>query len=365
MFTGPGRPVVIVSNAWRNASGNMSTRVGWKLRRLVSPLQPLAWMAGGTPPSRIGYGPGPLQALRDWRQRGLRRTLRVCLLEQHRRGARFAAAHAYWLNRRSRVCTAVVNQPDGADVVWVFSQDPLAPDVRRRLEDTLAALPPEVVVLNPLPAYDAYHDDRSFDRLRAAGVGVPATTFGPDDEGRTPVVHKAAGQQSCHKFLAPWDGPRPGYRAFGYVDGRGGDGRARRYRAYHLLGEVYADDVLIADDWKVSLSTMRDVEHAFVATPHEHAQIRRIGDVLGLDVFCVDFLRRAGDGAPVFTDINVYPTIVIAESVDRALRARGRWHVFDTRRRHGLPEPEGRSAWERLDDALLLRVAHARLRVAA
>ena len=31
-FTGPGRPVTIVSIAWRSASGSMSTRVGWKAR---------------------------------------------------------------------------------------------------------------------------------------------------------------------------------------------------------------------------------------------------------------------------------------------------------------------------------------------
>ena len=31
-FTGPGRPDSIVVVAWRSASGNMSTRVGWKLR---------------------------------------------------------------------------------------------------------------------------------------------------------------------------------------------------------------------------------------------------------------------------------------------------------------------------------------------
>ena len=31
-FTGPGRPDSIVVMAWRNASGSMSTRVGWKLR---------------------------------------------------------------------------------------------------------------------------------------------------------------------------------------------------------------------------------------------------------------------------------------------------------------------------------------------
>jgi hypothetical protein len=31
-FTGPGRPVTIVSRPWRSASGSMSTRVGWKAR---------------------------------------------------------------------------------------------------------------------------------------------------------------------------------------------------------------------------------------------------------------------------------------------------------------------------------------------
>src|SRR5512139_1748600 len=31
-FTGPGRPVTMVSMAWRSASGSMSTRVGWKAR---------------------------------------------------------------------------------------------------------------------------------------------------------------------------------------------------------------------------------------------------------------------------------------------------------------------------------------------
>src|SRR6185437_14870246 len=31
-FTGPGRPDSMVVMAWRNASGSMSTRVGWKLR---------------------------------------------------------------------------------------------------------------------------------------------------------------------------------------------------------------------------------------------------------------------------------------------------------------------------------------------
>jgi len=32
MFTGPGRPVTMVSKPWRSASGSMSTRVGWNAR---------------------------------------------------------------------------------------------------------------------------------------------------------------------------------------------------------------------------------------------------------------------------------------------------------------------------------------------
>ncbi len=344
----------------------LDTPLGWKVRRRLSPLAELVWLAGGTPPSRIGYGTGALQALRERRQHRAARPLRLCLLEDNPPGgARFARAQAYWINRRSRACLAVVNQPEGADVVWVFSQDPLSPATRGRLERTLAELPRGTVVLNGLAGYDAYHHDTSFERLRAAGVGVPRTAFGPDDVGRTPVVYKVAGEQSCGKELAPWRGPVPGYRAFGYTDGRGRGGLHWRYRAFYAVGVVEPFNAYGSPDWEATYTTRQEVDLAFALTAEERRQIARIGEVLGLDYFAVDFLRRRTDGAPVFVDINVYPTMVGAPAVDRRLGCRGRWHVLDTRTRLGLDEPGATPFWERLDRALLARVAAARAPAAA
>src|SRR4051794_24911476 len=111
---------------------------GWRLRRYVSPLQPLAWLATGTPPSRIGYAPGPLTALRRRRHRRAFKPIRVCLLEGPVRGASFSPVTAYWINEHSRVAHAVVDDaPERADVVWVHTQGPVPTDVRSRLQESL------------------------------------------------------------------------------------------------------------------------------------------------------------------------------------------------------------------------------------
>lgn len=340
------------------ANRYLGRRSGWRLRRAVSPLQPLAWLAGGTPPSRIGYGPGFLQDRRERQHRGLRRQVRIALLEEHRRGTRFGHALASFINERSRACTAVVNDTEGADIAWVFTQDPIEPGARVRLERAIAALPGHVPVLNPLASHDAYHSDDCFDRLRAAGVGVPRP-LGTADLGVTEVVYKAVGQQPSAKFRSAYRGPVPDHRAFAYVDARGADGRSRRYRAFHVAGMVWTGDVIVSGDWKASLDTLADVEHGFAMTGDEREQIVTLARTLGLDFFCVDYLRRAGDGAPVFVDINVYPTIVIAPFVDRQLGCRGRWPFFDTRARLGLPEADGFGFWEGFDQALLAAVARS------
>ncbi len=337
----------------------------WATRRALSPLAELGWLAGGTPPARIGYGTGPLQAARERRRRREDRPLRVCLLEEFRAGApRFANAHAHWMNRGSTLCTAVVNDPEGSDVVWVFSQDPLEPAARARLDATVAALPPGTVVLNPPATYDAYHDDDAFDRLRAAGVGVPRTAFGPADLGRTPVVHKAAGEQAGTMVLRPWAGPLPRARAFAYVDGSGPDGLHWRYRAFYAAGVIAPFNGYGGPAWEVRYATRIRTDLAFALTGEERRQIATIAEVLGLDWFAVDFLRRRGDGAPVFVDVNVYPTIVSAPAIDRALGSRGRWHVLDLRARLGIDPPGTPTFWQRLDDALLARVGAATGRTA-
>lgn len=324
---------------------------------LPGTLTELAWIASGTPPSRIGYAPGLLQALRERRHRRLDRPLRLCLLEQREPGMpRFARAQAHWINERSRACSAVVNDPEGADVVWVFSQDPLSDRARTRIRRTLDALPRGTLVLNRLERYDAYHDDGSFDRLRAAGVGVPRTAFGPDDLGRTLVVYKAAGQQSCAKTLRPWCGPVAGQRAFAYVDGRGRDGLHWRYRVFHAAGVVEPFNAYGSRGWESTFSTCERSELYELAS-EERRQVALLAEVLGLDWFAVDFLRRCTDGAPVFVDVNVYPTMVVAPLLDRSLRCRGRWHVLDTRARLGRLNPGEPTFWQRFDEALLARVA--------
>jgi len=322
----------------------LDTRAGWRLRRWFSPLQPLAWLASGTPPRRIGYAPGPLLALRRRRHARQARPVRLCLLEGPADGPRFSPVTAYWINERSRAVHAVVDEPAGADVVWVHTQDPVPPSVRAWLQDALRGV--RAPVLNPLEHYDAYHRDDTFRRLRDAGVSVPDPDPSPGDL----VVLKGPGQASAKQLTRLGVVP-PGWRAFGYVDARGPDGLHRRYRAFCLLGTVHAGDVVSSSRWEVGLGSLEGHAPTYALTQEEEHAVQRIGEVLGLGWFCVDFVRRAGDGRAVFTDVNVYPTPVVAEHVDAALGARGRWHFLDTAERMGVPEPQG-PFWPRLDAAL-------------
>lgn len=330
--------------AWER---RLDTPAGRVVRALAAPVQPLVWRAAGTPRERIGYAPGPLLWARRREQARWHRPLRLCLLEGPAVGQRFSPFTAHWINERSQVAHAVVDDVRGADVVWVHTQDPIAPRVRAWLQDVVADVGPDVPVLNPLAAYDAYHQPETFARLRVAGVPVPD----PEPAVGDLVVLKAPGQASAVS-LGPYDGRLPpGWRAFGAVDARDDDGLCRRYRAYSWLGIVHAGDVIASRLWKAGLATLVAHEPTFVLTAPEEAAVRQLGEVLGLDWFAVDLVRRAGDGAPCITDINVYPTPFIAPFVDERLGCRGRWHVLDTCARLGLQEAQG-PFWPRFDAAL-------------
>lgn len=318
----------------------------------------LRWLLTGTPPSRIGFSPGPLTDLRKARHAlgaaARTRPLRLCLLEHDTSTMYLAEPTAFWINQRSRVCWAERNgPPERADLVWVFTQDPLGAEVRAWLAGQLRRVRPGVPVLNPPAVHDAYHDPDCFDRLARAGVCVPRTAFGPADLGVTPVVYKAVGEQAARKERCRYDGPRPGFRAAVAHDSRGPDGRYRRYRAFVLGDLVLPEDVLVADHWNASLRHLVTVERNYVLTGFERAQLRLITATLGLDFACVDYLRERDGGAPVFHDINVYPTVVGAWQGDMAAGDRGRWHVFDNCARLGLAPPGGRPVWRQVDEELV------------
>jgi hypothetical protein len=319
----------------------------------------------GTPPRRIGFSPGPLTDLRVARHavgRALRtRPLRLCLLEHDTSTMYFAEPTAFWINQRSRVCWAERNgPPERADLVWVFTQDPLTPEVRAWLAERLGRVRPGVRVLNPPAVYDAYHDPDCFPRLAAAGVRVPRTEFGPADVGVTPVVYKAVGEQAARKELCRYDGPRPGFRAAVAHDSRGSDGRYRRYRAFVLGDLVLPEDVIVADNWNASLRHLVTAERNYALTEFERSQLLLINSTLGLDFSCVDYLRERNTGTPAFHDVNVYPTVVGAWQGDMPAADHGRWHVFDNCDRLHLPPPGGRSVWLQVDEALL-RLARGRM----
>lgn len=261
----------------------------------------------------------------------------------------FGSAMAFWLNQRSRVVRANVNTSVGqADLVWVFSQDPIEGAVRAALQRDLARVRPGVRVINPLEVYNAYHDDDCFPRLAAAGVRVPRHSFDARDVGATEVVYKAQGEQVARKFRDLYRGPVPGFRVFSYIDSRGPDGLFRRYRAYYMAGAIFATDVLIASSWQVSASTSVEEEYGFELTLHEREQVALVAQTLHLDFFCVDFLRQRGDSAPFVVDVNVYPNFLSTLGKSSSANRRGRWHDFELASK---PRPD--RIWSEVDAAFL------------
>ena len=321
------------------------TRAEWFTQNL--------WFLAGIPAARVGYGRGWLTTSRLKRHRRLERPIRIALLEYHTGEPHFGPITAYWINERSRICTAAVNQGiERADVLWIYSQDPLTPGVRERIQVAVAGARSDVRILNAPDHYNAYHDDGCFERLEAAGVSVPDRGFGEADLGRTPVIYKMTGLQAAPKTLETWQGPRPGYQAFRFIDSRETDGLYRRYRTFYFVGAVRPSKLMICEHWNVCLKNRPRLEIGFEMTRDEIRQVRLIAETLGLDYFAVDYLRRRDDGRAFFTDVNVYPTITSLSKTGRERGYYGMWHTFDTRPRLGVPEPGGRPFNEVFDDAL-------------
>lgn len=110
--------------------------------------------------------------------------------------------------------------------------------------------------------------------------------------------------------------------AIQYLDARGGDGMARKYRAMMVDGAHYPLHLAIAPDWKVHYFTAdmaantlhRDEERKFlddmpgVLGPRAMAALAGIGAILGLDYAGVDF-GLALDGSVLLFEANA--TMVI------------------------------------------------------
>ncbi len=322
------------------------------------------WFALPVDPERIGYGEGPLTWLRQRKHKKVRKRVHVCLLDYRPEGGRQSKFTEFWINERSRVCSASMNERvENADVVWVSCKDPIPPNKRGRLLRVLKRARPGTPIINHPEVYNSYHEERAFKALAEAGVSVPRLEFSDQDVEKTLVIYKTKGRHGhAPKFLSEYEGPKAGYRAFEFVSSRGPDGLNRRYRAYYLLGAIYPSLLRSSGNWNVYSQTAERTG-PFTMTSNESDQIRLIAKTLGLQYFAVDYLRRESDDSPVFVDLNVYPDVISKlMELGRKLGYYGRWHTLDTDARwlsidaethQAGSETSERSFWDVFDEAML------------
>lgn len=313
------------------------------------------WFAGGVSPHRVGYGDGPLTWARLLRQKLLKRDVHICLLTCRDDRLQLGALTAWTINQRSRSCTASVNEGlDRADVVWVYAQDPLTAECREEMEQRLHnQARPEAKVINRPSTYNAYHQAQTFQLLAQHGISVPRSEFSADDVGTTRVVYKERGRQAAPKCNVLYAGPRPGMAAFEFIDSARQDGLNRRFRAHYFLGMVRPSEIFLSDHWNVCMRNAIAVQYGFTLSDEEIAQIRSIGQLLQLDYFAVDFVRRGSDDRAYFIDINVYPSISSPRQFIHRRGDFGQWHTFDACARLGLDEPLGGHFWDHFDNAVV------------
>ena len=325
-------------------------KVVWRIKDTL--LQWL-WFFLNVQRDHIGYDKGLLTWQREARHRNLRRNVHICLLEVHPKEGKFGRFTTFWINERSRICSASLNERmEDADVVWTYSQDPLPADVKRELLRTLNKTRPGTPVINHPEAYNSYHEKQCFERLEKAGVSVPRSEFTAFDIGKTPVVYKTKGKHGSTKFLSIYAGPIDGYRPFQFVDGKSPEGLYRKFRVLYVVGIIYPNYVAFSEQWNVERSTIRNVEYIFEMTPIEIESVNLIAQTLNLQYFSVDYLRRNTDDVPVFTDINVYPQPIAFTETARDFGYYGRWHIVDNHLRLNIPTPFKKPFWSIFDDAM-------------
>jgi hypothetical protein len=311
------------------------------------------WWAAGISDERLGfYAPGPWTIGRQRRHRSLDRLFHLGLLTGGFTFTNIIKLHAFWLNERLRSFRVSIDpDPTTVDIFWVYSQDPLPPQRRSRIADSIRRARSGTPVINPPEVFDAYHRPDIFHTLAEAGASVPRTRFGPKDVG-TPVVFKPEGTQSTVIGPVPWDGPRPGMRPFEFIDSRGEDGLYRRYRAVYLLGRCFAGTCQASSEAIVRAQN-RPGDYVWRLTDAEVTSLEKAAAVTGLDFFTADFLRVPDGSRSVLTDINSFPMLK-----ERDLRPEFYGHQHD----FSLVRPargDGIGAWDWLEHALHMRVARA------
>jgi len=329
----------------------MLKKVAWRIEDQA--LQWL-WFMLKVKKERIGFDKGPLTWFREKSHKKLRRPIHICLLDAYPKGGKFSRFTAFWINERSRVCSVSINEYiENADVLWIYSQDPLPDNVKKELLQTIKKAKPGTPVINHPDVYNSYHEENSFRALKEAGVNVPRFEFTENDIGKTHVVYKLIGKHGSPKFLSLYQGPVKGHQPFEFIDSRGSDGFFRKYRAFYINGVVYHPYLLLSDHWNVRWATKKQVEYIFEIQADEIASLHLIAKTLTIQYFSVDYLRRNSDGHPFFTDINIYPMPIAYAEVARQLGYYGRWHLFDNRLRLEIPEVFGRSFWDMFDEAIV------------
>ena len=281
-----------------------------------------------------------------------RRNIHISLLDTAGE-ARFGPLQTFWINQRCRLCSASLNeQIEDADVLWIYSQDPLSPALRSNLLDYLRKAKPGARVINHPNVYNAYHQEDAFERLAEGGVSVPRHTFFESDLGTTRVVYKRMGHHTAHKTLERYTGPKDGYAAYEFIDTRGPDGLYRKYRVYYIVGIIHPWGLLFSEDWNAHLGSEPQIQYVFEMTTDEIRQVNAIAKTFGLQYFAVDFLRRNSDAQSFFIDVNIYPNNLVPKATTRRLGYYGSWHTFDAGRLLQLPELSKRNFADVFDEGI-------------
>jgi len=312
------------------------------------------WFLTSVPADHVGYGGGLLTWSRLQRHNKLRRKMHIAFLEYNHTKGRFGPLMTSWINERCQSCSASLNKRvEEADIIWVFSQDPLPDDARIMINDQINRARNVKRIINHPDHCNAYHQADAFEKMENAGVNVPRSGFSAWDIGKTTVVYKQAGMQGGDKSIDEYKGPVAGFSAYEFIDSRGDDGLYRRYRAYYIVGIVRPSRLMRCKQWNACMRNKPKLENTFEMTPEEIRQVRLIAQALKLDYFAVDYLRRAVDNKPFFTDVNIYPCIKVMGNNARESGYYCDWHTFDNRALLGIPEPGGKPFEEIFDNGML------------